>query len=217
MVVFTVVFGGLAGLPSGGVAYPVMVFAALLPWQLFASGLTECGTSLQRNVNLVSKVYFPRLIVPLSAVMVSLVDFVIAFVVFAGMMAWYGIVPGMKMVFLPLFLLLALLCALGLGLWLAALNVKYRDVQMLIPYVVQVGLFASPVGYASDIVPVQWRSLYSLNPMVGVIDGFRWALGTSAGEPYWASVALSFLIAALLFASGVWYFRRMERTFADVI
>jgi len=217
MVVFSVVFGGLASLPSGGVPYPILVYAALLPWQLFAGGLTECGTSVQKNSNLVSKIYFPRLIVPLSAVMVSLVDFLVASGVLAVMMVWYGVMPGLRVLLLPLFVLLALLCALGAGLWLAALNVKYRDVQMLIPFLVQVGLFASPVGYSSDIVPERWRFLYSLNPMVGVIDGFRWALGTAAGPPYWPSMAIAAALALLLFAFGVWYFRRTERTFADVI
>jgi lipopolysaccharide transport system permease protein len=218
MVVFTVVFGQLAKLPSEGDApYPIMVFAAMLPWQFFASALAECSNSLIQNSNLISKVYFPRLVVPTSAVIVSFVDFLISGVILLGLMAWYNAVPSWRIVTLPLFVAIAFAAAMGAGLWLAALNVQYRDFRYVVPFLVQFGLYISPVGFSSAIVPQQWRLLYSLNPMVGVIDGFRWAIIGGDVTLYWAGFGLSSLLVAVLLVTGILYFRRMERTFADII
>lgn len=218
MVVFTVVFGQLAKLPSQGNApYAIMVFAALLPWQFFSSALGECGNSLLRNSNLISKVYFPRLIVPISAVIVSFVDFLISGMILVGLMAWYNFIPDWRILTLPLFIAIAFMAALGAGLWLAALNVEYRDFQYIIPFIIQLGLYISPVGFSSKIVPEQWRLLYSLNPMVGVIDGFRWAILRGESAIYLPGFLLSLGLVILLFLSGIWYFRRTEKVFADVI
>ncbi|MCL1470562.1 ABC transporter permease [Argonema antarcticum] len=217
MVVFTVVFGKLAKLPSEGVPYPILVFAAMLPWQFFANALSECSNSLIGNANLISKVYFPRLIVPGSAVIVSFVDFLVSGIILLALMAWYNFVPDWRIITLPLFILIAFGAAMGAGLWLAALNVKYRDFRYIVPFIVQFGLYISPVGFSSSIVPEQWRMIYSLNPMVGVIDGFRWAILGGKVELDWPKFILSLALVALLFASGVWYFRKTERTFADVI
>ncbi|HEY9851376.1 MAG TPA: ABC transporter permease [Leptolyngbyaceae cyanobacterium] len=217
MVVFTVVFGQLAKLPSEGAPYPILVFAAMLPWQFFANALSECSNSLISNANLISKVYFPRLIVPASAVVVSFVDFMISGIILLGLMAWYNFVPSWRILTLPLFILIASAAAMGAGLWLAALNVKYRDFRYIVPFIVQFGLYVSPVGFSSNIVPERWRLLYSLNPMVGVIDGFRWAILGSQTKLYWPEFLLSLGFVLLLFVSGIWYFRKMERSFADVI
>jgi len=217
MVVFTVVFGKLAKLPSDGVPYPIMVFAAMLPWQFFASALSECSNSLIANANLVSKVYFPRLIVPTSAVIVSFVDFLVSGMILLGLMAWFNFVPSWRILTLPLFIAIAFAAAIGGGLWLSALNVKYRDFRFVVPFIVQFGLYVSPVGFSSNIVPQQWRLVYSLNPMVGVIDGFRWAILGDATQLYWQGFALSLGLVVLLFTSGIWYFRKVERSFADVI
>ncbi|MFB2838110.1 ABC transporter permease [Floridanema evergladense] len=217
MVVFTVVFGQLAKLPSQGVPYPILVFAAMLPWQFFANSLSGCSNSLISNANLISKVYFPRLIVPASAVIVSFVDFLISGMILLALMIWYNFVPSWRILTLPLFIAIAFAAAMGGGLWLAALNVKYRDFRYIVPFIVQFGLYISPVGFSSSIVPEKWRLLYSLNPMVGVIDGFRWAILKGQVQIYWPGFILSFGLVILLFASGIWYFRKMERTFADVI
>ncbi len=218
MVVFTVVFGNLAKLPSEGNApYPILVFAAMLPWQFFANALSECSNSLIANSNLISKVYFPRLIVPASGVIVSFVDFLISGMILLALMAWYNFVPNWRIVTLPLFIIIAFAAAMGAGLWLAALNVKYRDFRYIVPFIVQFGLYISPVGFSSNIVPQQWRLLYSLNPMVGVIDGFRWAILGGESKLYWPGFTISLGLVALLFVSGVLYFRKTERTFADVI
>ncbi|BAU05250.1 phosphate ABC transporter permease [Fischerella major NIES-592] len=217
MVVFSVVFGGLAKFPSGGVPYPILVFAAMLPWQFFANALSECSNSLITNANLVSKVYFPRLIVPISAVIVSFVDFMVSGMILLGLMAWYNFVPNLRILTLPVFILIAFAAAVGAGLWLAALNVEYRDFRYIVPFIVQFGLYISPVGFTSSIVPPQWRLLYSLNPMVGVIDGFRWAILGGDSQIYLPGFTLSVGLVALLLVTGVWYFRKMERTFADVI
>ena len=217
MLVFTVVFGKLAKLPSNGVPYPVLVYAAMLPWQFFANALTESSNSLIDNANLLTKVYFPRLIVPASAVIVSLVDFLISCVILGALMAWYRFVPDLKVLLLPAFFLMALLASIGAGMWLSALNVKYRDFRYVVPFLVQFGLYISPVGFSSAIVPENWRVLYFLNPMVGVIDGFRWAILGNAFPVNWPGFAVSALIVALIFAGGVLYFRRMERSFADVV
>jgi lipopolysaccharide transport system permease protein len=217
MIVFTVVFGTLAKLPSEGAPYPILVFAAMLPWQFFANSLSESSNSLITNANLISKVYFPRLIVPTSAVVVSFVDFMISGIILLGLMAWYNFVPSWRILTLPLFILIAFAAALGAGLWLASLNVKYRDFRYIVPFIVQFGLYISPVGFSSSVVPQKWRLLYSVNPMVGVIDGFRWAILGGGAQLYWPGFILSVGLVTLLLASGVWYFRKMERTFADVI
>jgi lipopolysaccharide transport system permease protein len=217
MIVFTVVFGQLAKLPSQGAPYPILVFAAMLPWQFFANALSECSNSLIANSNLISKVYFPRLVVPTSAVIVSFVDFLVSGIILLGLMAWYDFVPDWRILTLPLFTLIAFAAAIGAGLWLAALNVEYRDFRYIVPFIVQFGLYVSPVGFSSSIVPEQWRLLYSLNPIVGVIDGFRWAILGGNSTLYLPGFGLSLLLVMLLLWSGIWYFRRMERTFADVI
>jgi lipopolysaccharide transport system permease protein len=218
MFVFTVVFGNLAKLPTEGNApYPILVYAALLPWQFFSGALTECSNSLVNNSNLLAKVYFPRLIVPTSAVIVSFVDFMISGIILLALMAWYDFVPDWRILTLPIFILIAFAASMGAGLWLAALTVEYRDFRYIVPFIVQFGLYISPVGFSSKIVPEQWRLLYSLNPIVGVIDGFRWAILHGESQIYLPGFALSLLIVALILWSGIWYFRKMERTFADVI
>lgn len=217
MVVFSVVFGALAKLPSEGVPYPILVFTAMLPWQFFANALSECSSSLISNSNLISKVYFPRLIVPASAVIVSFVDFMVSGMILLGLMAWYNFVPTWRILMLPLFIAIAFAAAMGAGLWLAALNVKYRDFRYVVPFLVQFGLYISPVGFSSSIVPVEWRFIYSLNPMVGVIDGFRWAILGGESNLFLPGFVLSMEFVAILFVTGIWYFRKVERTFADVI
>lgn len=218
MVVFSVVFGQLAGLKSEGDApYPIMVFAAMLPWQFFANSLSECSNSLISNANLISKVYFPRLVVPTSAVVVSFVDFMISAIILLALMAWYDFVPSWRVILLPGFIAIAFAASMGAGLWLASLNVQYRDFRYVVPFLVQFGLYVSPVGFSSQLVPDRWRLLYSLNPMVGVIDGFRWAILGDASQPYWPGFLISSGLVLLLLVSGIWFFRRMERTFADVI
>lgn len=218
MVVFSVVFGNLAGLPAPtGVPYPILVFAAMLPWQFFSSALSECSNSLISNSNLISKVYFPRLIVPISAVIVSFVDFMVSGMILLGLMAWYNFVPDWRILTLPLFIGIAFAASMGVGLWLAALNVEYRDFRYIVPFIVQFGLYISPVGFSSDVVPEEWRLLYSINPMVGVIDGFRWAILGGESKIYWSGFILSLGLVVILLVSGIWYFRKMERTFADII
>lgn len=217
MVVFTVVFGQLAKLPSEGVPYPILVFSAMLPWQFFSNSLSECSNSLIGNANLLSKVYFPRLIVPTSAIVVSFVDFMISGIILLGLMAWYNFVPGWRILTLPLFISIAFAASMGAGLWLASLNVQYRDFRFIVPFIVQFGLYISPVGFSSTIVPEKWRFLYSLNPMVGVIDGFRWAILGGNSQLYLPGFMLSMGLVIVLLVSGIWYFRKMERTFADVV
>jgi lipopolysaccharide transport system permease protein len=215
--VLTFVFGHIAKLPSDGVPYPVLVCAAVLPWQFFANALSDAGGSLVSNANLISKVYFPRLVVPGSALAVSLVDLVIASVLMFVLMGWYGLWPDWRVLALPFFTLLAVGAAFGAGLWVAALNVKYRDFRYVIPFIVQFGLYVTPVGFSSSVVPDRWRLLYSLNPMVGVIDGFRWALLGGDTALYWPGFLLSTALMIVLIITGVRYFRRTERYFADVI
>jgi lipopolysaccharide transport system permease protein len=217
MIVFTVVFSQIAKLSSAGIPYPILVFAAMLPWQFFANALTECSNSLIYDASLISKIYFPRLIVPISSVMVSFVDFLISGMILLGLMIGYNFAPNWHILTLPLFILMVLGTAIGGGLWLAALNVRYRDFRYVVPFLTQFGLYISPVGFSSDVVPSQWRFLYSLNPMVGVIDGFRWAILGQASTLYWPGLMLSIGLVALLLASGIWYFRRTERTLADII
>lgn len=217
MVVFTVVFGKLAKLPSEGVPYPILVYAAMLPWQFFANSLSESAMSLVGNANLISKVYFPRLVIPASAVIVSLVDFFISFAILIVLMVFYAFAPSPRMLLLPLFILLAFAASFGFGLWITSLNVKYRDFRYIVPFIVQFGLYVSPVGFSSTIIPEKWRLLYSLNPMVGVIDGFRWAILGGTSHLYWPGFLLSVALVILVLASGIWYFRKTERTFADII
>ena len=216
MVVFSVFFGRLAGMPSDGLPYPIFTYCALLPWQLFAYALAVSGNSLVANERLITKVYFPRLVIPLSGVLAGLIDFGIAFLVLLGMMLYYGIIPTAAVITLPLFLLLALATALGVGLWLSALNVQYRDVRHTIPFLTQFWLFTTPIAYPASLVPEHWRALVGLNPMAGVVEGFRWALlGTSqAPGPL---LAVSVLVVLAMLVSGLYYFRRMEKTFADVV
>jgi lipopolysaccharide transport system permease protein len=217
MIVFTIIFGHIAKLPSGGAPYPILVFSAMLPWQFFASALSDCSNSLITNTNLISKVYFPRLIVPTSAVIVNFVDFMISGMILLGLMAWYDFVPDWRILTLPVFILIAIAAAIGSGLWLAALNVEYRDFRYIVPFIVQFGLYVSPVGFSSNVVPQEWRLLYSVNPMVGVIDGFRWAILGGESTIYLPGFLLSVGLVALVLMSGIWYFRRMEQKFADVI
>jgi lipopolysaccharide transport system permease protein len=215
MLAFTIVFGTLAKLPSDGVPYPILVFAALLPWQFFSGALVGASESLITNASMVSKIYFPRLIIPFSAVVVSFVDFLISVVILVGLMLWYGFVPSFRILILPLFVFMVFAAAMGAGLWMAALNVKYRDFRIVVPFIIQFGLYVSPVGFVSAIVPEQWRLLYSLNPMVGVIDGFRWAI--FGGEIYWLGLILSLILILAILFTGIIYFRKSEKTFADII
>ena len=217
MLVFTIVFGRLARLPNEGVPYPILVFSAMLPWQYFANAMQESSNSLIAESRLISKVYFPRLIVPASSVIVSAVDFLISLVLLGLLMLGYGFIPSWTLLFMPFFFLLATLAALGAGFWLSALNVKYRDFRYIVPFLVQFGLYVSPVGFSSSVVPERWRLLYSLNPMVGVIDGFRWCVQGTASSLYLPGFLISAAISVLAFFSGVWFFRRTERFFADFI
>jgi lipopolysaccharide transport system permease protein len=216
MVVFSLFFGRLAGVPSDGLPYPVFAFAALVPWQMFANGLNQSSASMVTGANLIKKVYFPRLVLPISAVLSGGVDFLLAFAVLLGMMAWFGVVPTAAILWLPFLVLLALVTALGAGLWLTAMNVQFRDVRHALPFLVNAWMFATPIAYPSSLLPEPWRSLYGLNPMAGVVEGFRWALlgtDTAPGAIIWVSA----LAALVLLVSGAFYFRRLERSFADVI
>jgi lipopolysaccharide transport system permease protein len=217
MVVFTVIFGRIAHLPSEGAPYALLVFAGLLPWTLFSTALVDASNSLVGNANLIGKIYFPRLIIPAAAVVVSLVDFLVSLSILIGLMVWYKFVPGWQILALPIFIIIAFLASLGPALWVTALNVKYRDFRYVIPFLVQLGLYVSPVGFSSSVVPTQWRLPYSLNPMVGVIDGFRWCILGGKDQLDWTSICLSGGITALLLLVGVRYFRRTERSFADLI
>ena len=216
MVVFTLVLGRLAGVPSEGAPYPIYTFAALLPWQLFQHAVTQSGSSLVNSRELLTKVYFPRLVIPLAAVLVGLVDFALAFIVLLVMMAFYGVVPTLAVVALPALVLLACMSALAVGLWLAVLNVRYRDIRYTLPFLMQFWLFATPIAYPTSMIPEKWRMLYALNPLVGVVDGFRWAL-LGRPESLDASTFLSAGVVVVLLVGGLLYFRRMERTFADEV
>jgi len=217
MIILTVVFGKIAKLPSEGVPYPILVFAAMLPWQFFSNALSEAGNSLIGNANLISKIYFPRLIIPTSAVVTSFIDFLISGIILAVLMVWYQFVPGWRILSLPIFIIIAFAAAMGTGLWLTALNVKYRDFRYVIPFIVQLGLYISPVGFSSSIVPDKWRLLYSINPMVGVIDGFRWALLGGKSTIYWSGFLISIAVVGIVLITGIIYFRKTEKTFADII
>lgn len=217
MVILTIVFGKLAKFPSEGVPYPILVFAAMLPWQFFANALSESSNSLISNTNLISKVYFPRLVIPTSSVIVSFVDFVIAGAILVGLMYWYDFWPTWRVLALPPLILLTFVAALGAGLFISAMNVKYRDFRYIVPFIVQFGLYISPVGFSSSIIPENWRLIYSLNPMVGVIDGFRWAILGKDVTFYIPGFLMSVVLVFLLFLIGIGYFRKTERTFADII
>jgi len=215
MIVFSLFFGKLAKVPSDGIPYPIFSYTALLPWTFFANGLSQASNSLVGSANLITKVYFPRLVIPLSSVFSGLIDFSIAFVVLLGMMIFYQLQPTIAIIWVPFFLLLALITALGAGLWFSALNVEYRDIRYAVPFLTQFWLFATPVAYPSSLLTEPWRTLYGLNPMVGVVEGFRWALlGTT---PSGSMLVLSVIAAVLLLGTGLYYFRRVEETFADVI
>jgi homopolymeric O-antigen transport system permease protein len=216
MVVFSLFFGKLAKMPSDGIPYPIFSYAALVPWTFFAAGLTQSSNSLVGSSNLITKVYFPRLVIPLATVLSGVVDFMLALVVLVGMMLYYHIVPGLNLLWLPAFLLLALITSLGVGLWLSSLNVKYRDVRYIVPFLTQFWLFATPIAYPSSLLPQPWRTLYGLNPMVGVVDGFRWALLGTKSFPG-PMVLVSAVVALFILVTGAFYFRRMEKTFADIV
>ena len=216
MIVFSLFFGKLGKIPSDGVPYPIFSFAALVPWTFFANGLSQSSNSLVGSSNLIKKVYFPRLAIPIATVLSGLLDFVLAFVVLLAMMLYYGVVPTVNTLWLPLFLLLAVVTSLGVGLWLSALNVQYRDVRYVVPFLTQFWMFATPIAYPSSLLHEPWRTIYALNPMVGVVEGFRWALlGTNTAPG--PIIAASSFAALLILISGAFYFRRMERTFADVV
>jgi lipopolysaccharide transport system permease protein len=218
MLIFTFIFGRLAHLPSdGAVPYPVMVFAGMLPWMLISTSLSAASNSLVSNANLIGKVYFPRLIVPCAAGVVALVEFVITFILLVLMMLWFGFLPDFRVVFLPLFIALAVLASLGPALYITALNVKYRDFRFIIPFIVQFGMYVSPVGFSSAVIPEKWRLLYRLNPAVGVIDGFRWCLLRGQSELYMPGLYLNLVVIAAFLWLGVSYFRKTERIFADLI
>ena len=218
MVILTVIFGKVAKLPTDGdVPYAVMVYAGMLPWYLFSSILSQASASLVGNANLVSKVYFPRVIIPVASAVVALVDFSISLVILAGLMFWYGFIPSWQIFFLPFFALLAVAASLGPALWITALNVKYRDFRYVIPFIIQFGLYLSPVGFSSNVIPEQWRILYSINPVVGVIDGFRWCLLGGESQLYMPGFLMSLGIVAFFLWFGIRYFRKTEKTFADLV
>jgi lipopolysaccharide transport system permease protein len=216
MVVFSLFFGRLAGIPSDGVAYPIFSFAALVPWTFFANGLIQSSNSLVSSAHLITKVYFPRLAVPIATVFSGIVDFGLAFIVLLGMMLYYSVVPTINALWIPLFFLLALTTSLGVGLWLSAMNVKFRDVRYTVPFLTQLWMFSTPIAYPSSLLGEPWRTVYGLNPMVGVVEGFRWALLGTDTAPGATIIASSFMALAILLG-GVFYFRRMEKTFADVV
>jgi lipopolysaccharide transport system permease protein len=216
MVVFSLFFGHLAKMPSDGIPYPIFAFAALVPWSFFANGLSQSSNSLVGSANLITKVYFPRLTIPLASVFSGIVDFALAFIVLLVMMLYYGIVPTLNLLWLPLFLLLALITSLGVGLWLSALNVEYRDVRYVVPFITQFWLFVTPIAYPSSLLQEPWRTIYGLNPMVGVVEGFRWALLRSNTAPG-PIIAVSSTAAIIILVTGAFYFRRMEKTFADIV
>lgn len=220
MVVFSILFGGLLKVPSGGVPYPIFAYAALLPWNYFASSLTRSSTSLVHSTHLITKIYFPRMIIPISGVLSGLVDFAVAFLVLIGLMIYYGVVPTPAVVLLPALLLLAMLTALGFGLWLSALNVRFRDIQYLIPFMVQIWMYVTPVIYGSELIPERFRFLLGLNPMTGVVEGFRWALlgaQLADAQPPGPLFAISIAITLLVLISAAIFFRTTERTFADIV
>ena len=217
MIVFTIIFGKIAKLPSGDVPYPILVFVAMLPWQLFANSLSQSSESLVLNSNMVTKIYFPRMIIPASSIIVAFIDFFISFILLGIIMVWYRFIPSWKIVFAPAFLLLTFLIAFGMGLILSAITVKYRDFRHIVPFVVSLGLYISPVGFSSDIIPQKWRLLYSINPMVGIIDGFRWCIIGQDMNIYRLGFIISIILTFSILIIGIIYFRKTEKTFADKI
>jgi len=217
MIVFTIIFGKIAKLPSTNAPYPILVFTALLPWQFFSNALQESSNSLISNSSMISKIYFPRIIMPVSSMIVALVDFAISFVILGIIMIFYHFIPSWKIIFMPLFLLLAILVSTGAGLLISALNVKYRDFRYIVPFIIQFGLYISPVGFSSDTIPSKWRIIYSLNPMVGVIDGFRWSIIGKGVQFYMPGFVISIILTIILFIVALMYFRKTEKTFADRI
>lgn len=218
MVVFTVVFGKLAKLPTEGAApYALLVLAGMLPWYLFSTALAGAAESMLSNANLIGKVYFPRMIIPAATILTALIDFLISFVILVGLLVWYRYLPGWQIVFLPVFVVLGILASLGPGLWISALNIKYRDFKFVVPFLVQLGLYVSPVGFSSTVVPAEWRLLYSLNPVVGVIDGFRWCILGGESQIYWPGFGISLAVVALFLWLGINTFRKTEKSFADII
>lgn len=217
MIVFTVIFGKVAHLPSNDIPYPLLTLSGTVPWQFFANALSESSNSVVANAQMISKVYFPRLIIPTSAILSGLVDLGISFLILMGMMAWYRITPTVNLLFLPLLVLLMIACALGIGLWFSALNVEYRDVRYIVPFLVQLGTYVSPVGFSGSVIPEKWHLLFCLNPMVGVINGFRWSLFGGKEPLDQNGLLIGALITVLLLVSGAWHFRRTEKTFADII
>jgi lipopolysaccharide transport system permease protein len=217
MIVFSVIFGKFAKLPSNGVPYPILVYTAMLPWQFFSQSLQECSNSLITSQSMVSKIYFPKIIMPISAVIVALVDFLISFAIMIGLMVYYHFQPQWTVIWLPLFMLLAFFSATGPGLYMAALNVKYRDFRYIVPFITQFGLYISPVGFSSNVVPAKWRLIYSLNPMVGVIDGFRWCILGGGNVFYMPGLFFSLAVTIFFVIFGIHYFRKTERRFADII
>lgn len=218
MIIFTVIFSRVANMPAGMDApYAIMVYAAMLPWTFFSTSLSEASMSMIGNANLISKVYFPRLIVPSASVITSLVDFGISFVLMLGLYVWYGFVPGWQIILLPLFLIFAFVASIGAGLYVTALNVKYRDFRYIVPFIVQFGLYISPVGFNSNRIPEKWQYLYALNPMVGVIDGFRWCLLRGQQVIRWDTMLISLSVSLILLFLGIRQFRKMEKSFADLI
>jgi lipopolysaccharide transport system permease protein len=217
MVVLTVVFRNIARLPSDGIPYPILVFCGMLPWQFFSSAFTESSGSLVANSSMISKVYFPRLAVPVSSVATAFADFLVSCSLLVALMLWYGFTPARSIVVLPLFVLLAIAASLAMGIWFSALSVRYRDFRYVVPFLAQLGLYISPVGFSSSVVPPQWRLIYSLNPMAGVIDGFRWSILGGTSPIYWPGVGVAALVVAVTLVIGIRYFRATERTFADII
>lgn len=218
MIIFTIIFGKVAKIPPGiNAPYAIMVYAGMLPWTFFSNSLAEASMSLINNTNLISKVYFPRLIVPTASVITGMVDFLVAFVLIFGLYIWYGYTPGWQMIFLPVLIIFAFITSIGAGLYVTALNVKYRDFRYIIPFIVQFGLYVSPVAFNSNLVPEKWRLLYSLNPMVGVIDGFRWCFLRGEQVIHWDSMTVSISVSVFFFIAGIRKFRRMEKSFADII
>ena len=216
MLIFSLFFGRLAKMPSDGIPYPLFSLAALVPWTFFANGLNQSSNSLVASANLLKKVYFPRLVIPIATVLAGVVDFALSFVVLLGLMAFYGIAPTINLLWMPLFLLLALVTSLAVGLWMSALNVKYRDVRYIVPFIIQVWMFSTPIVYPSSLLPASWRTIYGLNPMVGVVEGFRWALlGTNTVPGF--MIAVSATAALLILVGGAFYFRHMEKSFADIV
>lgn len=217
ILIFSIVYGKIAKLPQSGIPYPLLVIAGLLPWYFFANSLSESSLSLISNTNLITKVYFPRMLIPLSSIVVSFIDFAISFLILVILMIWYGITPGWQFLTIPVFILLAFLPALGAGLWFSAFNVKYRDFRYIVPFMLQFGLLLSPVGFSSSLIPGEWRLLYSLNPLVGAIDGFRWAIFGESFDLYLPGFIISVGLSLVILVSGIFYFRKTERVFADII